>query len=428
MKRIYILFSILTAWQWAIGQEKVTLSWAITQALENNYGIRLAKLSALASVTQNNWGTTGIYPSVALNGNYNAILEQADNDTKTNTYYGGVDVNWIFFNGLGAVIEKGKLEKMEELSNGQVAALVEETVKNVSVAYYSLLLATEQANVIAKQANLSEDLYNYQEERKKIGTAISFDVLQAKTAWLENKSALIRQEIAINDAKRTLLLLIGASGNDIPELADSLAPVFYNYPLDSLLQNMASSNKNIANQYLQLAIKEDDIAYAKSRYLPTLQASSGSGLYGTSVDNRVTAKTDANGMRYKIGISLSVPIFTGGQRSRAVQLAKIAKEVQAVTINQMTQTLNNNLRSAHESYLLNNTLVELAQENSAAAELNYSLAQEKFRAGSINSFNLRDVQNNYLNAEINILQAKFQLLASELDLLLLSGSIIKELD
>jgi outer membrane protein TolC len=61
-----------------------------------------------------------------------------------------------------------------------------------------------------------------------------------------------------------------------------------------------------------------------------------------------------------------------------------------------------------------------------SAALNLELADERFQTGTINSFDFRQIQVNYLNTALNNLQARFDLLDSETELLRLTGGILNE--
>ena len=59
-------------------------------------------------------------------------------------------------------------------------------------------------------------------------------------------------------------------------------------------------------------------------------------------------------------------------------------------------------------------------------KLNQQISEEKFRAGTINSFNYRDVQLIYLNASIDRLQAIYDLIDTDTELTRITGGIITE--
>ena len=70
------------------------------------------------------------------------------------------------------------------------------------------------------------------------------------------------------------------------------------------------------------------------------------------------------------------------------------------------------LVSSYETYTMRQNLYNISELNLEAAELNLQLGEERYRYGSINSFDYRDLQINYLQTALNNLQSKFDLLDS----------------
>ena len=99
-----------------------------------------------------------------------------------------------------------------------------------------------------------------------------------------------------------------------------------------------------------------------------------------------------------------------------------------VEIKQMTHELTNSLANIYEFYQVRRELLNVAGENLAAAELNLQISREKFESGAINSFNFRDVQNLYLSAAIQKLEAVYNFIDTHTTLLRMAGAIIQEFE
>ena len=92
----------------------------------------------------------------------------------------------------------------------------------------------------------------------------------------------------------------------------------------------------------------------------------------------------------------------------------------------MVHTLSNTLTQRLELYNIQKDLLIVADENLAAAKLNFQISEEKFKNGAINSFNFRDVQIIYLNASLQRLSSIYNLISTDTDLARLTGSIVSE--
>lgn len=123
---------------------------------------------------------------------------------------------------------------------------------------------------------------------------------------------------------------------------------------------------------------------------------------------------------------LCLNLFNGGNTRRAIESAQISEKIGEIEILQATQTLENLLVNQFDLYIIRKQLLEVANVNLESAELNMQIATEKYRNGTINSFNFRDVQLIFLNASSNKLNAIYDLIDSQVELLRLTGGIITE--
>ncbi len=57
------------------GQEELTLSGALEQALENNYGLIISRAATEMAEINNNWGTAGRYPTIGFDASDNNSYE-----------------------------------------------------------------------------------------------------------------------------------------------------------------------------------------------------------------------------------------------------------------------------------------------------------------------------------------------------------------
>jgi outer membrane protein len=166
-----------------------TLDQLISEALENNYDIRVSRSDLEISELNNTIGNAGMLPSLmwesSLNNSFN---DRYGDDNQNGSLQNGVRLNWLLFKGFSAHIRKDRLETMEQLSGGNLALVVENTVQAIVMAYYRALMAKEQLDLLNEVMQLSDDRLRYMEERQDLGAATSYEVLQARTSYLTDKT------------------------------------------------------------------------------------------------------------------------------------------------------------------------------------------------------------------------------------------------
>lgn len=427
MKTVQLFILFLVVGFVINAQEPLTLSGAITKALENNYDIIIAKGNQQIAETSNNWGTAGRYPYVNFSlGDDNSYTINSNENFVTNRFSAGASVNWTLFDGFSVRINKTRLEELEKLSKNNTAIMVEGTIQSVILAYYDVLLQKEKLATYTEVLTLSEDRFRLMEDRKSYGAAVTYDVLQAKNAYLSDRSGYLLQEVAYKNAIRNLSYLMAEKEVVNYNFTETFEALPKDYSLADLEMQMFENNNSLKNQFVNQQLLETAIASAKSNFSPALDFRGGVG--GTS--NRSNyAERDANwsnSANLYGNLTLSWNLFSGGNRKRAVQIARIDTEIGLVKIEDMQHGLSNSLANLYEFYLVRKELLQVARENVEAAKLNLQISQEKFDAGAINSFNFRDVQTFYLKASQAELEAIFHFIDAHTSMLRMTGVIVQE--
>jgi outer membrane protein TolC len=226
---------------------------------------------------------------------------------------------------------------------------------------------------------------------------------------------------------RTLNFILAVEDNSMWKLTTPLETNTPDYNLTDLSGKLMSNNQTLKNQYLYQSLLQKETSLTKSSYYPSLSLSSGIGntdfgsYYSGDTPNNVRNYSDAY-----VGVSLSFNIFNGGVRKRSVQIAKINEETGQIQTTQIKHSLDNQLLQLYSNYNVKKEILELADEKLNAAKLNLELSEAKFKNGSINSFNYRDVQNIYMNAAIAKFRAIYDLVSVNANLLRITGGIISE--
>ena len=427
MKTLIPILLILLAGLSLKAQNPLSLNEAIARALENNYNIEIVQNEERIAEIRNNWGTAGRYPyiNLSLNDDNSYNINETEN-LVTNRFSAGASVNWTLFDGFIVKINKQRYEELEELSENNTAIVVESSIQAVILAYYSVLLEKEKLQVFEEVMSLSEDRFRQAEDRKEFGTYVTYDVLQAQNAYLSDRSGYLTQEVAWKNAMRDLNYLMAEENNIFYNLTDSFKAAPVDYSLQELRAQLFENNKVLQNQYVNQRLLENAYAAAKNAFYPTFDFRG--GVTGTTVRSNYENR-EANWMNSANiygNFTLSFNLFSGGNRKRAVEIAKIDEQTGLVEIDDMEHDLTNSLANLYEFYLVRMELLEVARENMEAARLNLQISREKFEAGAINSFNYRDVQNIYLNAALRELEAIYNFIDTHTALLRMTGVIIQE--
>ncbi|MBE9492260.1 MAG: TolC family protein [Bacteroidetes bacterium] len=426
-----LLFSL----QSLFSQQQLSLQEAILIGLNNNYQIRICQNDVIVAENNNAWGTAGLFPSVTLGANQvNRFDNQPDfqvpgtrDKIYTNNIAPYVNVRWNLFSAFNVRINKQKLELLEGLTEGFSALMVENTVQAIILAYYNALLQKETDSVLKEVKKLSRDRYEYVLFRKELGSAVTYDVLQAKNAYFEDSTNYLLQQLNVRNAMLNLRLLLGEENTETEYiLTDRFRIVNQEFSLDSLSKQMFAHNKTLINQYLNQEILKKEVAFQKSYLYPTLSLNAGFDHFNTRTQYEGNDPAYSYNLDYYANLSLSFNLSNGGNVRRAIRNANIEQETGELEIQELKLVLGNQLTNYYELYKIRKQLYDVSEVNLESARLNLEISTDKFRSGAINSFNFRDVQVIYLRAAFQRLKAIYNLIDTHTEILRITGGIIAE--
>jgi outer membrane protein TolC len=125
------------------------------------------------------------------------------------------------------------------------------------------------------------------------------------------------------------------------------------------------------------------------------------------------------------GVSASWRIFDGQLINRNIQSSKINAEIIQAQKADMLNRIENQLTTSYFQYETDKKLLELEKENKEIAAENLSISLEKFKLGSSTILEINDAQTRYNTVLNRLVSAQFNVKISQLDLITISGQLMK---
>ncbi len=427
-----IVVQTLFSFQSLFAQQLLSLSDAIQRALKNNYQIQIASINTQIADNNNSWAAAGALPSLNLNIVDNNRLQKIDNpasfingDVRTIGINGQVEMQWVLFNGFKTYINKSRLDALHEQTEGKELIVIQNTIQAVILAYYDALIEQEKLKSLEITLKLSDDRYNYLKSKREIGAAATFDVLQTEIAYQNDRQNYLLQDLNLKNTQRQLALLLGEDVNSYYVLTDELKIEKKDFSYDVLKQQLDTGNTQLKNEYINQIILRKQFESERSNMMPRLALNMGTSQLQTNFKLNDFPERKGSQVEYYANFSLSFNLFNAGNVRRNMKNAQLQAQIGQITLSEMKQTLNNRLATELDMYNMRKNLLELAENIQSNSKLNLSIAEEKFKNGTLTSFEFRDIQLNALRSEINRLDALYNLIASETELMRLTGAIMK---
>lgn len=421
----------------SISQDSLSLSKAIEIGLEKNYDIRLTLKNVEINTLLNDWGEAGRLPQLTINlGQNNSLSDQRKNPISFAPYLfqstdlsSNAALNWTLFNGFGIKANKIKLEQLQLQSENTATLAIENTIHGIILAYYQAKMQIEQLSLLNNIVQLSYEKYSQQQIKSNIGIGVKFDLLQYESNLYTDSTNIVLQQLTLNNAIRNLNLIMGEDVEKKWFLTSKIKPELNNKNFSVLKKEMLSNNTNIKNQYINIALTQQDISLAKSQFYPIINFNAGLntsfGQLSTKDVNAPIGNAASRNLNYYGNFTLNFKLYDGGKVKRGIKALEIQNEVDQLQMAQMTNQLIFELKNVYELYQTRTKIFELTKKAFVVSQSNLEIAKLKEQSGLINSFNFRDIEMAYLSAGVALYQASYDLLESNATLLKMTGKIIQ---
>jgi len=428
----------------AIAQDKVLLKDdAVSTALYNNFGIKVAKNQV--EIAENNQSilNTGFLPTLtgSAGATYNRddatvefpgqVLENGDprpdielNKAEAQRYDSSLSLNFTLFDGLGRYYNYKSLKEQYQLTELQARETIENTVLQLLSIYFEVARLTENVNVFKKALEISNDRITRAEYAFEYGQNTKLDILNAQVDVTNDSINLLTAQQQLSNTKRDLNVVLNQNLNESFEV-DTVVAFIPRLQLDDFIETAKENNVALLQTKKNLLINEYDIKISRSGYLPTIGLN---GSYGWNLNQSAASAffpgTNNETYNLNLGARLTWNLFDGGSTNIRVKNAKIAYENQELLKNQIELEVDRDILNALEIYENRLSIYAIQEQNVITNENNFERSREQFQLGRITSIEFRQAQINLLNAQTNKNLAKYDAKLAEIQLLQLTGQLL----
>lgn len=426
-----ILLLLFTAVHGFAQTPVTTADQMVSIALESNYDIRLTQADADISRLNNTRANAGILPTINLVANENFTLsafnQQLANGTEFNTLGApfnsanvGIQLNWPLFDGRRMYIAKRRLEALESLGQLNLRAAVQTTIANVLQAYYAIVRGRLQEQALAEIIALNEERLRIAEARLAAGFAAQTDALQARIDLNQRRADLLNQQTTTMVAKRTLNRLLVRVPDNAFEVDENMVNT-YQPDRSALIEKILAQNPTLVA--LQKTAEVSALLVEESQTLNKIRLTGLGQLSAQRADNGAgfTKRNTQAGL--SLGANLVVPLYTGGNLRRQVEVSRLAAQQAALRVDIQRMTIESELDDQIAIFQTQQQVLLLEEENVRNARENLNVSTERFRLGQANGLEIQIAQNTLEQALSRRNLVLYNLKMAELQLRFLAGEL-----
>lgn len=334
-------------------------------------------------------------PKVRAGGAYSAV-QSTDIDTPASFpvagFTFGTEQNWSsqirlvqsLYEG-GRILSSLRTAKLlKARSELMYQTVVADSVLEVQIAYYDVLVAAEEIIVQERSIELLSSELTDTKRRYDAGTVPRFNVLRAEVELANQQPKLIRARNAYRIAKNYLANVLGfnipkEATEDIPlKLSGKLEAEPYQVKLPEAIVLALQRRTELESLRKARALRYEDIVSAKAGYKPRLQAFGGYEARNSMFSSDLTY--DVYG--WMAGVELTWDIFDGLYSKGKVMEAKALYERAGVELDDTTRRIELEVRTAYSKFIETTEVLESQKKGVEQAEEALRLATARSDAGT----------------------------------------------
>ncbi len=413
---------------------RLSLHDAIQASINNNVNVRLLKERIAAAQSAANTSLGAMLPNVSgyLNGRSQTVNLAAFGFPPDRL--GGLGLSrsvtdpFEVYDARASLVQNlfslSLIQRWRAAKTGvEVATLEAEVAKRdvmatVGLLYMEALRADEAVKARRADLELSQQLLKLAQDRKVAGVATGLDVTREEVQLENTRQRLL---VAQNDQESTRLNVIRALGIDFDVhmiLTDTLTfvEVVHEKPEQALAvaQENRAELKAQANRQRLASLSHSSVA---SERVPSLSLNGDYGWIGIKPDEAPATRT--------LGITLSVPIFDGGQREGRISETRSRVRQESIRMKDVSDQVSLEVRNALLTLESSTQQVAVSQKGFDLALKELAFARDRFAAGLATNIEVTNAQTSVARARDNVIEALFRFNASRINLARAKGELEK---
>lgn len=312
-----------------------------------------------------------------------------------------------------------------EFAGNNIRVAEDKTREQVQKAYYQVLIAQQQLDVLQKTIQRLEKLLSDQGQLYKNGFIERLDIDKTTVSLNNIKTTETQLKNIIELGYAALKFSMGLNQKDVLVLTDPLneSIIKENILDDGVIDYNNRSEMRLLNTAQKLG--HIDVRRYKLGYVPTLAFFYQFQQQG-QMNKRFSAFTGSNWFWFNsnlIGLNLSVPIFDGFQRKYKIKQTQYSLEKTNNTIEQfklavdLEHTVSKiNLRNA----ILN---IDIQKKNLELAERVYNTTKKKYEQGLGSTFEVLQSDTEWQRAQGNYFEALYNAVVARISYLKAIGKL-----
>ncbi len=364
---------------------------------------------------------SGALPELTATGRYVRLDEVVSFDIEgqnvslgfEDNYSAGLEVKQPLYRGgaIGAAIRAAAIYAC--LSDETVRGKVQETIYEVTKAYFEVLLAKHLYEANEQALRSAESHRADVKEKLAQGVVSRLDVLRAEVDVSNFKAETIRQDNRVKLAETNLLKSMGVSQESGIVLSGELIYEAVETHFEEAVRLACENRPDLREAELNVHLQEQALRVARSKYLPEIDLSFNQDWAQPDPHN---STLDEWGDAWTAGVTVRWPLFDGMKREGRVQREKATLKQKKIRLADTEEQALLEIRQAVLNLRSAAEFVASQDLNQAKAKEAFNLVEIGYREGISSEVEVTDARAAFTKAVGLYYQAVYDHKIARLDL------------
>ena len=277
--------------------------------------------------------------------------------------------------------------------------------RDVSAAFYDILLARELNRVAAE--NLAQKQRHLDEAQRKFtaGVATDYDVLAAEVAAENARPEVIRSGHAIVTSRERLRFLLAMDGQETDVTGELETVVEPPRPYDEAVKTARTRRPELGDLRYRIGIYRELVTIAAAENKPRLDLKGGAGWHWLDVNDSVINGA-SHGAAWNVGVYLSFPFFDGLKSSGKVTQARSDLATKEIEEAKLLDSIALEIRTTGDAVTEAGDIVAALGGTVRQAQRLLQMAEKGYEFGVKIRLEVDDAQLNLTQARSNLARAQ----------------------
>ena len=400
---------------------------ATDENVDQARAVLLPQIDASLGLQRNHGSNGGTQFTYDPDGNPSLINVVSGSDIKSRSLSGNLTQSILDLSRWSALKETRERAKAGDatLDSAQQALYT-----RVATAYFAVLTAEDALRFSQGNERALNRQMEQAQQRFEVGLSAITDVNDAKAQHDTAVANVIAAQNTLDDNREALRQLTGKEPGELKKLRDDL-PLDKPKPEDpeAWVDVAIKQNPLLQSSTHQLDAANQAIQTQRAGHLPTINGQliySKNDSWGNRSSAAVGGNVPSNGNQWSttVGVSLSVPIFSGGATQSRVRQAIYNRDFTEAQLDQSKRDVVRTTRNSYRAVIAGASQVEATRQAVVSAQSSLDATQAGYEVGTRTIVDVLISQQQLLQAQSSYSQARHNFVLNGL-LLKQSAGIIE---